>query len=175
MSGCEVWDVAMIPCINLLCNRDTNQNRFILSTPTAGKRKLRPANQRQPIRRLPCSLRRTRLGQQVTDVVVFGAVLRRHLQLHGDVGFNLPPFALPLRLCFSAIALSSSDADRSAQEWGGLIPGPIWPCLARFTPNREAENEAGVASFGAPPTRKRVAAVDSCGFIWIFGGLVRSG
>ena len=35
---------------------------------------------------------------------------------------------------------------------GGVNPGPIWPCLASFTPNGEAENEATVASFGTPLT-----------------------
>ena len=33
---------------------------------------------------------------------------------------------------------------------GGVSTGPIWPCLALFTPSREAENEAGVASFATP-------------------------
>ena len=45
-----------------------------------------------------------------------------------------------------------------ARRWRGLIPGPIWPCLASFTPGREAENEAGAASFGPPLTRTRLAS-----------------
>ena len=36
---------------------------------------------------------------------------------------------------------------------GGVNPGPIWPCLAPFTPSGEAGNEATVASFGTPLTR----------------------
>ena len=35
---------------------------------------------------------------------------------------------------------------------GGVNPGPIWPCLALFTPSHEAGNEATVASFGTPFT-----------------------
>ena len=42
---------------------------------------------------------------------------------------------------------------------GGVNPGPIWPCLASFTPSGEAGNGAGVASFGTPLTRMRRASV----------------
>ena len=42
---------------------------------------------------------------------------------------------------------------------GGSNFGPIWPWLAGFTPSREAENEASVASFGTPFTRTRWAGV----------------
>ena len=38
-----------------------------------------------------------------------------------------------------------------------MNPGPIWPCLALFTPSGEAGNEATVASFGPPLTRTRWA------------------
>ena len=41
---------------------------------------------------------------------------------------------------------------------GGVNPGPIWPCLALFTPTVEAGNEATVASFGTPFTRTRWAS-----------------
>ena len=41
---------------------------------------------------------------------------------------------------------------------GGVSTGPIWPWLALFTPSREAENEAGVASFGSPLSRTRWAS-----------------
>ena len=41
---------------------------------------------------------------------------------------------------------------------GGVNPGLIWPCLALFTPTVEAENEAGVASFGPPVTRRHWAS-----------------
>ena len=34
----------------------------------------------------------------------------------------------------------------------GVSPGPIWPCLASFTPTVEARNEATLASFGTPLT-----------------------
>ena len=40
----------------------------------------------------------------------------------------------------------------------GVSTGPIWPCLALFTPSHEAENEATVASFGTPFTRRRWAS-----------------
>ena len=40
---------------------------------------------------------------------------------------------------------------------GGVNPGPIWPCLASFTPTAEAGNEATVASFGPPLTRMQWA------------------
>ena len=40
----------------------------------------------------------------------------------------------------------------------GVNPGPIWPCLALFTPGGEAGNEATVASFGPPFTRGRWAS-----------------
>ena len=45
----------------------------------------------------------------------------------------------------------------SGTTWG-LNLGPIWPWLASFTPSGEAENEAGVASFGASLTRTRWAS-----------------
>ena len=35
-----------------------------------------------------------------------------------------------------------------------MNPGPIWPCLALFTPSWEAGNGATVASFGPPLTRR---------------------
>ena len=41
---------------------------------------------------------------------------------------------------------------------GGATPGPIWPCLASFTPSGEAGNGATVASFGTPLTRTRWAS-----------------
>ena len=40
----------------------------------------------------------------------------------------------------------------------GVNPGPIWPCLALFTPSGEAGNGAIVASFGPPFTRKHGAS-----------------
>ena len=39
-----------------------------------------------------------------------------------------------------------------------MSTGPIWPCLALFTPSCEAENEATAVSFGTPPTRTRWAS-----------------
>ena len=45
----------------------------------------------------------------------------------------------------------------SAWKRRGGGPGPIWPCLASFTPIAEAGNEATVASFGPPLTRMRWA------------------
>ena len=43
-------------------------------------------------------------------------------------------------------------------DGGGSTPGPIWPCLASFTPSGEAGNGATVASFGTPLTRTRWAS-----------------
>ena len=66
----------------------------------------------------------------------------------------------------------------AVQEWPGvrgLVFGPIWPCLASFTPSGEAENEAGVASFGPPLTRKHEAAV-ALWWPWLVSsGVRRSG
>ena len=54
---------------------------------------------------------------------------------------------------------------------GGVNPGLIWPCLALFTPTVEAENEAGVASFGPPVTRRHWAS-----WPWLASsGVARSG
>ena len=53
---------------------------------------------------------------------------------------------------------SSSAWKRPGGGGGGVNPGPIWPCLASFTPTTEAENEATVASFGPPLTRMRWAS-----------------
>ena len=44
-----------------------------------------------------------------------------------------------------------SDRLRGSDE-EGVNPGPIWPCLALFTPSGEAGNEATMASFGATLT-----------------------
>ena len=46
----------------------------------------------------------------------------------------------------------------SRERRGGVNPGPIWPCLASFTPSGEAENGATVASFGTALTRTRWAS-----------------
>ena len=49
----------------------------------------------------------------------------------------------------------------SAEVRNELIPGPIWPWLARFTPTGEAGNEATVASFGTPFIRTRWVSMTS--------------
>ena len=98
-----------------------------------------------------------------------------HLQLHGDCrtfsqlvahSVTIPPLG----------ACGCSGARRSGGE---LILGPIWPWLVRFTPNREAENEAEVASFGPPLTRTHWVRVASRGLIWgsvvALSGVARSG
>ena len=46
----------------------------------------------------------------------------------------------------------------SRERRGGVDPGPIWPCLASFTPSGETENEATLASFGTPPTPTHCAS-----------------
>ena len=56
-----------------------------------------------------------------------------------------------------------------------MNPGPIWPCLALFTPTVEAGNGATVASFGPPLTRRRWA---SRPWLWPWlasAGVARSG
>ena len=52
-----------------------------------------------------------------------------------------------------------SSAAARERRGGGVSTGPNWPCLALFTPSREAENGAvwhSVVSFGTPPTRTLV-------------------
>ena len=64
---------------------------------------------------------------------------------------------------------------QSRSEGGGVNPGPIWPCLALFTPTVEAGNGATVASFGPPLTRRRWA---SRPWLWPWlasAGVARSG
>ena len=51
-----------------------------------------------------------------------------------------------------------------------MNPGPIWPCLASFTPSGEVENEAGVVSFGIALTRTRWAS-----WPWLWPWLASSG
>ena len=58
----------------------------------------------------------------------------------------------------------------SRERRGGVNPGPIWPCLASFTPNDEAGNEATVASFGTALTRTRWAS-----WPWLWPWLASSG
>ena len=41
----------------------------------------------------------------------------------------------------------------------GVNPGPIWPCLALFTPSGEAENEATAALVGTPLTPTQCASM----------------
>ena len=52
----------------------------------------------------------------------------------------------------SAFSLGEKGPARLAGDGGGggVSTGPIWPCLALFTPSREAENETGVDSFATP-------------------------
>ena len=57
----------------------------------------------------------------------------------------------------------------------GLIPGPIWPWLASFTPTAEAENEATVVSFGTPLTRMRWATRPWLWPWWASSRVARSG
>ena len=52
----------------------------------------------------------------------------------------------------------------------GVNPGPIWPCLASFTPSGEAGNEATVASVGPPLTRRHWAS-----WPWLWPWLASSG
>ena len=59
---------------------------------------------------------------------------------------------------------------QGSDGWG-LIPGPIWPCLASFTPTVEAGNGATVASFGPQLTRTRRPAWPC----FDCGGLITSG
>ena len=59
-----------------------------------------------------------------------------------------------------------------SRERGELSPGPIWPCLALFTPTVEAGNGATVAPFGTPFTRTRWAQL---ALVVASFGLVRSG
>ncbi len=64
---------------------------------------------------------------------------------------------------------------RLAGNDGGVNPGPIWPCLASFTPSWEAGNEATLASFGTPLTPTRWAGV---ALLWPWlasSGVARSG
>ena len=57
---------------------------------------------------------------------------------------------------------------------GGVNPEPyLAPCLASFTPNGEAGNEATVASFGTPLTRMRRDLAE--GRLMTLVGLVRRG
>ena len=58
---------------------------------------------------------------------------------------------------------------QGSDGWG-LIPGPIWPCLASFTPTVEAGNGATVASFGPPLTRRHWAS-----WLWLRPWLASSG
>ena len=58
---------------------------------------------------------------------------------------------------------------QGSDGWG-LIPGPIWPCLASFTPTVEAGNGATVASFGPPLTRRHRAS-----WLWLRPWLASSG
>ena len=59
-------------------------------------------------------------------------------------GFHPHPNLLPSR---------EKGPDRlHGNDGRGLNPGPIWPCLASFTPTVEAGNGATVASFGTPLT-----------------------
>ena len=59
---------------------------------------------------------------------------------------------------------------RRERRWGRVNPGPIWPCLASFTPSGEAENEATVASFGTPLTPTHCAS-----WPWLWPWLASSG
>ena len=58
----------------------------------------------------------------------------------------------------SAFSLGEKGPARLRGGRGGGEHWPYWPCLALFTPSCEAENEAGVASFGTPSTRTRWAS-----------------
>ena len=51
--------------------------------------------------------------------------------------------------CARTLILAFSQGEKDLQ---GVSPGPIWPCLASFTPTVEARNEATLASFGTPLT-----------------------
>ena len=65
-------------------------------------------------------------------------------------GFHPHPNLLPSR---------EKGPDRlHGNDGRGLNPGPIWPCLASFTPTVEAGNGTTVASSGTPLTRTRWAS-----------------
>ena len=70
--------------------------------------------------------------------------------------------------------MRGSRLRRGATE-GGLIPGPIWPWLASFTPTVEAGNGATLASFGTPVTRRHWASVASLWLCLASSGVARSG
>ena len=87
-----------------------------------------------------------------------------------------------IRAWIPAFAGMTGTGDRDARfpptqgaTEGGLIPGPIWPCLASFTPTVEAGNEATVASFGPPVTRRHWASVASLWLCLASSGVARSG
>ena len=48
------------------------------------------------------------------------------------------------------------------ERGGGVNPSLIWPCLALFTPNGEAGNEATVASFVATLTLAQRKPLRNC-------------
>ena len=77
-------------------------------------------------------------------------------------GFHPHPNLLPSR--------EKGSGRLHGNDGRGLNPGPIWPCLASFTPTVEAGNGATVASFGTPPTRTRWASRP-----WLWPWLASSG
>ena len=66
--------------------------------------------------------------------------------------------------------VDEANARGSRLRGGRRRGGEHWPDLALFTPSREVENEAGVASFGTPSTRTRWA-----GWPWLWPWLASSG
>ena len=95
--------------------------------------------------------------------VPFRSVSHRRLGL----GFHPHPSLLPSR---------EKGSDRlHGNDGGGLLPGPIWPCLASFTPTVEAGNGATLASFGTPFTRTHCASMRPRWPRLVSSGVARSG
>ena len=85
-----------------------------------------------------------------------------------------PPHALarfgPIHLVGACAPSRGCEVPAFAGTTGGVNPGPIWPCLASFTPSRAMEMRPVWPRFGPPLTRTRWASRP-----WLWPWLASSG